>query len=156
TVTQIRLSVDRSVMGQAELRMNQSVAWSVRGGKARSWRDPILATGRSPLAARPVARAGSDPTVGAHTPLPTSENARANQVLRGRPGFQKRVSVRPEPSCPPWVEWKGARPEPPGAFSADVWEAVHRATGQSIVADFYSHLYPVQAVTVSDAPLFDA
>jgi hypothetical protein len=40
-------------------------------------------------------------------------------------------------------------------FSSDVWEAIHRATGQQIVADFYTHLYPAAAVTVEGAPLFD-
>src|SRR5262249_18480576 len=40
--------------------------------------------------------------------------------------------------------------------SADLWEAVHRATGLPIVADFYTHLYPAGAVTMERRSLFDA
>jgi hypothetical protein len=44
----------------------------------------------------------------------------------------------------------------PYAFSSDVWEAIHRATGLPIVADFYTHLYPVGKLTVERRPLFQA
>jgi len=40
--------------------------------------------------------------------------------------------------------------------TADVLEALHRATGRPIVADFYTRLYPQGAVTVRDQPLFEA
>jgi hypothetical protein len=46
--------------------------------------------------------------------------------------------------------------EEPNAVTADVWEAVHRATGLPIVADYYTHLYPVSKVTVERQPLFEA
>jgi hypothetical protein len=46
-------------------------------------------------------------------------------------------------------------PEPPHVSTADVWEAVHRATGLNILADSYSHFYPVPPVTVERRPLFD-
>jgi hypothetical protein len=37
-----------------------------------------------------------------------------------------------------------------------VLEAVHRASGLPMVADYYTRLYPVADVTVQDGPLFDA
>jgi RNA polymerase sigma-70 factor (ECF subfamily) len=40
--------------------------------------------------------------------------------------------------------------------SADVLEALHRATGLPIVADFYTRLFSPEAVSVSNTPLFDA
>jgi len=40
--------------------------------------------------------------------------------------------------------------------SADVLEALHRATGLPIVADFYTRLYATEAVSVQDQTLFDA
>jgi hypothetical protein len=40
--------------------------------------------------------------------------------------------------------------------SADVLEAVHRATGMPIIADFYTRLYEPGAVSVRNQPLFDA
>jgi hypothetical protein len=42
------------------------------------------------------------------------------------------------------------------ATSADAWEAVHRATGLPIIADFYTHLFPVGKFTVDHASLFQA
>jgi hypothetical protein len=36
-----------------------------------------------------------------------------------------------------------------------VLEALHRATGMPIVADFYTRLYPAQAVSMQGQPLFD-
>jgi hypothetical protein len=40
--------------------------------------------------------------------------------------------------------------------SADVLEALHRATGRPIVSDFYTRLYPLPTVTVRNLPLLDA
>jgi hypothetical protein len=42
------------------------------------------------------------------------------------------------------------------ASSADVWEAIHRATGLPIVADYYTRLYPIGKVTGPRKPLFEA
>ena len=43
-------------------------------------------------------------------------------------------------------------PWPP---SIDVLEALHRATGMPVVADFYTRLYKTEAVSVNSQPLFD-
>jgi hypothetical protein len=40
--------------------------------------------------------------------------------------------------------------------TADVLEALHRATGMPIIADFYTRLYPPRAVSEQDQPLFEA
>jgi hypothetical protein len=46
--------------------------------------------------------------------------------------------------------------QPSHVTSADVLEALHRATGLPIVADFYTRLYPVASVTVQDRTRFEA
>jgi hypothetical protein len=43
----------------------------------------------------------------------------------------------------------------PRVTSADVLEALHRASGMPIVSDYYTHLYAPQDVTVQDRPLFE-
>src|SRR5581483_8002009 len=40
--------------------------------------------------------------------------------------------------------------------SADVLEALHRATGMSIVSDYYTRLCRPEEVSVQNQPLFDA
>jgi hypothetical protein len=40
--------------------------------------------------------------------------------------------------------------------SADVLEALHRATGRPIVADYYTRLYPPLAVSARNLPVFEA
>jgi hypothetical protein len=40
--------------------------------------------------------------------------------------------------------------------SADVLEALHQATGLPVVADFYTHLYSPEAVSVTNQPIFAA
>jgi Putative zinc-finger len=50
----------------------------------------------------------------------------------------------------------GGEVNPPKVTTADVLEALHRATGLPIVADYYTRLYAPGAVSVRDAALFDA
>jgi hypothetical protein len=47
-------------------------------------------------------------------------------------------------------------PDAPHVNTADVWEEVHTVTGLTIVADYYTRLYPQKEVTVEKASLFDA
>jgi hypothetical protein len=49
----------------------------------------------------------------------------------------------------------GVGPEP-RVTTADVLEALHRATGLPLVADYYTRLYPPASVSVKRLPLFDA
>ena len=44
----------------------------------------------------------------------------------------------------------------PKATTADVLEALHRATRMPIVADFYTRLYKPESVSVKRQPIFDA
>ena len=46
--------------------------------------------------------------------------------------------------------------EEPHVLTADVWEAVHRATGLPIIADYYTHLYPLSKMPMKRQPLFTA
>jgi hypothetical protein len=146
---QIQLRVDRSELGQVSLSVWLSAVPQDqrRFGLRHEAFNGGLVTARSPSAAKP-------------------DNASANAALRGRPPFDQVVSLHPKPSCPaegkfhpdtfsgnfdrvlPLVE--------PHVFSADVWEAVHRATGLPIVADYYTHLYPAGKVTVERRSLFEA
>jgi hypothetical protein len=50
----------------------------------------------------------------------------------------------------------GGQPAPEKKVtSADVLEALHRATGLPIIADFYTHLYRVETVSARNRSLFD-
>jgi hypothetical protein len=96
------------------------------------------------------------------------ENAQTNARLRTHPALRGRGAVTPRPAAsrvPP------ASPEPAEATpaaggettpparkvtSADVLEAIHRATGLPVVGDFYTRLYPEDQVSVRDVSLFEA
>jgi len=82
--------------------------------------------------------------------------------LNREPGLNDRVTLQPEPSCRPEPTLASAgTPEQreaakPKVTTADVLEALHRATGRPVVGDFYTQLYPLDAVSVRDTPLLDA
>src|SRR5207302_9585307 len=44
----------------------------------------------------------------------------------------------------------------PRLTTGEFWEAVHRTTGMSIVADYYTRIDPVGSATAENVPLFDA
>jgi RNA polymerase sigma-70 factor, ECF subfamily len=101
------------------------------------------------------------------SPIALAPNNRVvNAKLARDPALGVRVTVRPRPSCrcaPPPVDprWaaSGASAESapePRATTADVLEALHQATGLPIVADYYTRLYPPEAVSVQNIALFDA
>jgi hypothetical protein len=115
-----------------------------------------------------------DLAVGVSPAVLTPNNAAANARLARDPGLRRRVTLQPKPSC------EGSRrrtpdsshPEPIGTgpgdagrqpsalcekvTTADVLEALHRATGRPIVADFYTRLFVPRDVSVADRPLFEA
>jgi hypothetical protein len=68
--------------------------------------------------------------------------------------LRRPVSLRPHSSC------ERTRAAGSGAHakvtSADVLEALHRATGANIVADYYTRLSPADDVLVKEQPLFEA
>src|SRR5262249_51044094 len=93
-------------------------------------------------------------------------NAGANAELRGRPPFDRVISLRPVPSCPAekpvpeseiaadfGSEFPLAEPE---AFTGDVREALQRATGLPIGADYRTRLYPVSKLNGEQESLFEA
>jgi hypothetical protein len=151
----VSLRVDRSELGQLALMVGSGLYFdsdpTARTGMGLA--EP-LAVGRNPSATKP-------------------DNASANHERRKEPFFQRTVSFRPAPSCPrfapkakPPSEEKRSSfaplnslgqfgPEPPHVSTADVWEAVHRATGLNILADSHSRFYPVPPVTVERRPLFE-
>jgi hypothetical protein len=84
-------------------------------------------------------------------------NKEANARLASVPALLNVVTIEPKPSCtlPPPLYFSSSTPGP-RATTADVWEAVHHATGIDIVADSFTKLYPPDKVTVNSLPLFDA
>ena len=92
------------------------------------------------------------------------ENAVVNAKFAQDPALRPRVSVQPQPSCSLSVSSpanQGGRPvgegelREPKVTTADVLEALHRATGMPIVADFYTRLYQPDAVSIQTRPVFD-
>lgn len=92
--------------------------------------------------------------------------AGASRAARGRLGRQAGlstpISFRPEPSCRPEpFPAIGETPEPqeaakPKVTTADVLDALHRATGRPIIGDFYTRLYEPETTAVRELPLLDA
>jgi RNA polymerase sigma-70 factor (ECF subfamily) len=93
------------------------------------------------------------------------DNGAVNARLTHDPALRHRVTARPEPSCrlepysgglvypreiPRPVDDAGDR-----VTSSDVLEALHRATGMPIVADYYTRLYKPDEVVVQDQPLLE-
>jgi hypothetical protein len=150
SVKQLQLQLTRSELGQLSLGTTVLVTWPDRYGPRGTAGGGKLAVGRSPSVADPA-------------------NATANAALRGQAPFDRVISVQPRPSCP---VLKSARPGDelrqfysrslggstgqPHVFSGDIWEAVHRATGLPIMADFYTHMYRLDKLMVTEKPQFDA
>jgi hypothetical protein len=121
-------------------------------------------------------------TLDSHGPLATGmspsvrnpQNGAANAGLARDPALRARVSLRPQASCgrdlsPSPSPRRGGEQLPlpasgrgqggevnPRVTSADVLEALHQATGLSIVSDYYTRLYKPAEVSVGSRPLFDA
>jgi RNA polymerase sigma-70 factor (ECF subfamily) len=101
--------------------------------------------------------------VGVNPTAAQPDNARLNARLAGDPALRRRVTLQPKPSCHldlvPGDVPAAARETPaaePRVTTADVLEALHRATGLPIVADFYTRLYRPDAVSVTEQGLFEA
>jgi hypothetical protein len=89
------------------------------------------------------------------------DNRAANERFARDPSLRERVSLRPEASCRPDPAFtKRGQGKTAAAevkvTSADVLEALHQVSGLPIVADYYTRLYPQDAVSVREHPLFDA
>jgi hypothetical protein len=111
-----------------------NLGWGLWFGEGR------IAAGRSPSTAVP-------------------ENARINAALRKEQGMQKPVSFAPAPprrAAEKLPEEYQFFDRAPRITTAEFWEAVHKETGTSVVADYYTRLYAPSAATVKNRPLFDA
>jgi RNA polymerase sigma-70 factor (ECF subfamily) len=88
----------------------------------------------------------------------TAENHRANAGIARDPSFLARIAVSPQSACRPGPG--GSSPDARGAgikvTTADVLEALYRATGTPIVGDYYTRLYPREAVSLKNVPLHEA
>jgi hypothetical protein len=94
------------------------------------------------------------------------ENASANARLARDPALRTRVTVSPQSYCvnpsPSPSPNRGGKQlplpgevAPPKLTAADVLEALHRATGLPIVANYYTRLYQREDVAARNQPLFD-
>jgi hypothetical protein len=94
------------------------------------------------------------------------DNRAAHVRLAGDPSLRRRISVQPQASSGDTRTKTSGAPLKPAAdrppptaenkvTSADVLEALHQATRLPIVADYYTHLYPAEAVSGQDQSLFD-
>jgi hypothetical protein len=99
--------------------------------------------------------------VGRSASLQEPNNAVINARMAHDPALQSRVTLQPEGHSPDRAAGaNGGRPPGPTPdkklTSADVLEALHRACGVPIVADYYTRLYDPKAVSLRDQPLFEA
>jgi RNA polymerase sigma-70 factor, ECF subfamily len=146
-VVQVRLKLNRSELGQLSLILMIVTSFKGAQGEQLGFNLRELATRRTPLLIDP-------------------DNVTANAALRAQAPFDRVVTVRPNSSCLPGKNAGQSDHDPrfdrigemtsTHVTSADVWEAIHRATGLPIVADYYTRLYPLDEVTVRDQPLFEA
>jgi hypothetical protein len=84
------------------------------------------------------------------------------------PSLRLRVTLRPVAHCGSPKDGLASKPASSSpaerrvsdrvqkTTTADVMEALHGATGMPIISDFYTRLYPPEAVVVRDQPLFEA
>jgi RNA polymerase sigma-70 factor, ECF subfamily len=102
------------------------------------------------------------------------ENSSVNARFARDPALRSRVTVRPQPSCgvvsrPSPVasrDLQASGTDPRDArlmtddsekvTTADVLEALHQASGASLVADYYTRLYKPATVSAKDLSLFEA
>jgi hypothetical protein len=134
------LRLHQDEMGQYSLDASSGLALSPDAKRYLLYGGDAFAVGVSPAVARP-------------------ENRLANAALAHDTALQPRVTVQPRASCGLAADGPLDRiwPNPgPRVTMADILEEIHRATGLSIVADYYTRLYPPADVSVRNVHLFDA
>jgi RNA polymerase sigma-70 factor (ECF subfamily) len=132
----ITLTMPQSELGQFTLGGSSRIFFP-RGAGTSNDRAPY-AVGRSPAVLKP-------------------DNERLNAKCATDPALHPRVDVQPQPSCrprPAASTSEGSAPEPK-VTTADVLEALYRATGIPIVADYYTRLYKPSAVSARNQALFE-
>ena len=99
--------------------------------------------------------------VGESPVLSPTDRGRSTAGAVRDPAFRAAVTLQPQPSslrpavAPTGSVESGGAPSEPKVTSADVLEALHRATGLPIVADFYTRLYKPEQVSGQRQPLLD-
>lgn len=85
------------------------------------------------------------------------KNAEANSKLASDPALRGKVTIEPQKAgILPAREDNPRADSGARCTSAEVWQALHEATGMDIVADYYTRLYVPSSVTVRDITLFSA
>jgi RNA polymerase sigma-70 factor (ECF subfamily) len=84
------------------------------------------------------------------------ENATLNARFAAHSALRPLVTVQPKPSYHPVAGAEGAPPPEPGVTSADLLEALHRATGLPVVGDYFTQLFPPAEVSARNMPLYPA
>jgi RNA polymerase sigma-70 factor (ECF subfamily) len=95
---------------------------------------------------------------GANPAVIEPDNVRATARFARAPALSARVTVRPRSSCHRAPDSDAPKPSARErkVTTADVLEALHQASGLPIVADYYTRLYPVTAVSTGSQLLYDA
>jgi hypothetical protein len=96
--------------------------------------------------------------VGLSASVSAPKNRETNAKLARDATLRPRISVTPQPSCrsvPP-ADAEGAATGEPRCATADVLEALHRATGMNLVSDYYTRLYAPAEVMAKEQSTFDA
>jgi hypothetical protein len=169
----VSLSLDQSDLGQFVLHGNEGFTISI-GGNNSSWENggnitgSVLAPGvRNPQNATANAHLAHDPalrktvTVRGVKRQASGVREDARRQASGVSPATAPTTVRPTDASrlTPDVSPDASRLTPDASqevTSADVLEALHKASGAPIAADFYTRLYPAAAVAVQEQPLFDA
>jgi hypothetical protein len=96
-------------------------------------------------------RTGDDIAAGESPSVAAPDNARENRALADRPEMKRKVTLVPPPT-----DKKAAPPQ--RITTADLLEAVHRATGEDVIGDYFTRLFDASGVLPGPAagePLFD-
>jgi hypothetical protein len=139
---EVVLAIQQSELGRFTLTGTTTIALASSEGMMRRISREEIASGESPAVMKP-------------------DNGLANAKLARDPALRPRVTVRPQPSCRPdpaprAASSRGGAPPQAKVTTADVLQALHRASGLPIVTDYYTRLYAPAAVSVADTPVFDA
>jgi hypothetical protein len=119
---------------------------------------------------------GRNLATGVSPSIQNPQNAESNAKHKTDPVLTPLVTIRPRPSCPAAEDDRrdearaAASPAPPAATppqqaarrhhtqvtSADVLEAIHKASGQDVIGDHFSRLHDPASGSAEKVRLFDA
>jgi hypothetical protein len=134
-----RLELKRGELGQFVLEGGSGVTLDTGQSKVAGFSGVDLGTGISPSVRDP-------------------KNAEANAALAADPALADLVTIRPRaPKRPGESDADAASPSAERKVTtADVLEAIHKATGKDVIGDYYTRLYSPGAVSVTRVRRFDA